>query len=589
MTSRRFVAAGLAGAALAVMALLPFEPRRPRVRVLGFEFTLLEWAAGLAIVILLLGGRRAILARLRHPPAPVAALAVFAGAHLLSAAFAAVNRGLAGKFALRMVAAAVFAFAVSLAPSEARRRGQKALVCGAVVVAVLAFLEWYPVRALGPFLDLFRETRFVVGGTRRASAASEYPNLAGAFLMYGLVAAGALVPKGRRNGRTEDEHGSSGLRSRGLLSRAGASVLPLLGLGLILTYSRAAIAAGVAGLVVVTLARRKWEGGWTVPAVALAGLAIAAGVVSLLEPSFRLRLVSPGTEGWYGARYEPRDASLRLAPGERHRLPVRVTNTGRDTWMQARSFALAHRWYDAQTGRSVAESLGVRLAEDVPPGASATVVAEVEAPDAEGRYVLLFDLLQAHVGWFSGLGSAPGTVAVSVTAAPDGLPPLPAPIVSPAVTTEWRPGRSELWGLALSMWRDQPLLGVGPDNFRWLYAAYAGRSFADHRTFSNNLFLEAASTTGLLGLLAILTTFSCSFTAVRRQVEAAPTGSAESRSAIAGLGLLAALAVHGLLDYVLAFTGHYLLFAFVIGSVSAGAGAPPDEVWAGERPLRRPL
>src|SRR5262249_51731545 len=35
------------------------------------------------------------------------------------------------------------------------------------------------------------------------------------------------------------------------------------------------------------------------------------------------------------------------------------------------------------------------------------------------------------------------------------------------------PARPAFWAVAIEMLRDHPLLGVGPDNFRWLFAAYS--------------------------------------------------------------------------------------------------------------------
>ena len=42
-------------------------------------------------------------------------------------------------------------------------------------------------------------------------------------------------------------------------------------------------------------------------------------------------------------------------------------------------------------------------------------------------------------------------------------------------------------------------LGVGPDNFRLLYGAYAGLPGADARTHSNNMYLEMLAGGGLRG------------------------------------------------------------------------------------------
>jgi O-antigen ligase len=130
----------------------------------------------------------------------------------------------------------------------------------------------------------------------------------------------------------------------------------------------------------------------------------------------------------------------------------------------------------------------------------------------------------------------------------------------------WRPGRGELWRIALSMWRSHPLLGVGPDNFRWLYGRQAGEPFWDTRVFANNTLLEAAATTGSLGLAALALTLAAALFTSYRGFERAPDA-----ERLALLGLTVAVLAHGLVDYTLAFTGHYLFFGFLIGSV-AGRG-----------------
>lgn len=537
------VAQGSQGAALLVLALLPFEPRHPTVSVGNVEFTLLEMAVGLALAVLLFEGRERAAARLRHPSAPVAALAAFAAFHVLSAVCASTNRDLAAKFALRMVGAAAFAFAASLSSVEARRRGLLALVGGAAAVAVLAVLEWYPVRGLRPFLDFFREAWVVVGSTRRVTAGSEHPNLAAAFLMYGLVAASALV---------------SDLRGRLLL-------LPLLSLGLIVTYSRGPLLGAALGIAAVAFARRH-EGGWRAPTGALVVLAATVAGLSGLEPALRVRFLSRGTEGWYRARYEVQEANLRLDPRQRLQVTVRVANTGRDTWTTAESFALGHRWQRAGEGTVVSHSFGLPLAHDVPPGSSALVAVDVEAPPATGRYALVFDLVQGHLGWLSGLGSPPGTLAVDVGTPTDPPAAVFAPDKPTAAGSPWNPGRLELARLAVAMWRRHPVLGVGSDNFRWLHGTFAGRADNDPRTFSNNTLLEAASTTGSLGLFALVATLGSALSGAWRAAGGRGGGANPFGAAI--FGLLVAVTAHGFVDYVLAFTGHYVAFAFLIGSAA---------------------
>src|SRR5438876_2589659 len=214
----------------ALVFLLPFEPRRPVLPVLGFQVTLLEAAAGVLGLALLWSVRRRIPPLLRRPPLPLAFLALYAAAHVLSAVFAPVHRDLAAKFALRMMVMAGLGLASAAAAPEAGRRALLALVAAAMVVAVLSIAEGAGLRAIDPLLDRFREMPFNIGGSRRASAASEYPNLAAAFLMAGMLAAAGLA---------------------GAWRRPVWSLLPLavlFSLGMLWTYSRAAGVATGPGL-----------------------------------------------------------------------------------------------------------------------------------------------------------------------------------------------------------------------------------------------------------------------------------------------------------------------------------------------------
>ena len=71
-------------------------------------------------------------------------------------------------------------------------------------------------------------------------------------------------------------------------------------------------------------------------------------------------------------------------------------------------------------------------------------------------------------------------------------------LLYPALLPE--PSRSELWGAAVAMIRDAPMLGVGPGTFRLRYGTYLGWSEWDERIHSNNTYLEIGATTGIAGL-----------------------------------------------------------------------------------------
>jgi O-antigen ligase len=122
------------------------------------------------------------------------------------------------------------------------------------------------------------------------------------------------------------------------------------------------------------------------------------------------------------------------------------------------------------------------------------------------------------------------------------------------------------------MWRERPLTGVGSDNFRWLYGPRAGRAFWDARVYANNTLLEAAATTGALGALALGGCLLASLERGLRRARAADPGAAEGAAALGSFALVAGIAAHGVVDYVLAFTGHYAALGFAVGAVSAADG-----------------
>jgi O-antigen ligase len=182
------------------------------------------------------------------------------------------------------------------------------------------------------------------------------------------------------------------------------------------------------------------------------------------------------------------------------------------------------------------------------------VSADLRAPERAGPYVLVLDVNSASTGYFSTAGTTPGWVPVAVGATAQVLPSPPPP---PA-----RRGRFELWRIALVMWRAHPLTGVGPDNFRRLHVEYGGWIAGGNVPVgAHNVYLEAAATTGLLGLLALLAVFASAGAAAVR----ARGRSEDHLRASAVLALLAAMAVQGLVDSLLACTGVYLLWALVVG------------------------
>jgi hypothetical protein len=81
-----------------------------------------------------------------------------------------------------------------------------------------------------------------------------------------------------------------------------------------------------------------------------------------------------------------------------------------------------------------------------------------------------------------------------------------------------------------------------------------------------------AATTGSLGLLALAATLGAALAASARRVLRAP-GVQEAVVPAAIFAGLAAVAAHGMVDYLLAFTGHYLVLGLLVGLAAGEAGS----------------
>jgi O-antigen ligase len=175
---------------------------------------------------------------------------------------------------------------------------------------------------------------------------------------------------------------------------------------------------------------------------------------------------------------------------------------------------------------------------------------------------LMWDLVHEHTTWFSGQGVKPGVARLivgQVTGIVGPAEPSEAQALTAiAETVAWRPSRLELWGIAARMWAAYPFFGAGPDNFRWTHGTLAGKAAFDTRVFANNTFLEFAATLGTFGLSAFAAVLGFALLAGFRSA-------ARADGALIAFVILVAMTTHGLADYVLAFTGHYLVFGFAVG------------------------
>jgi hypothetical protein len=483
----------------------------------------------------------------------------------VAALFADADRANAMKATSRLALGGLTAWMVATSVASARRM---AIVLGVaaltgVVVAVLAALEVWRVPSVLASLDVFRDGERVVGGQVRASSTLQYPTITAVYLELVLCGAlGAVLWIGERRGWAR--------------AWLGMAVVAALIAGLSLTLTRAAVLAALAGVVLALRWRYQQRG-----ADRGVGLLAAAGVCLACAPllagsaeTARARWTTEGRQGWYRAHFEA-PADVKGRPAELIQVPVTVTNQGRLTWKAdaAAPFKLSYHWIESRSTR-VVQFDGARtpMPADIEPGARVPVVMQVRLPRAPGDYRIAWDVVQEGRLWFS---TEPGA-AVTLTAASvagdlaprahvEPLPSRKSPEFLPVPVAV--PGRRVLWQAALRMTADHPLLGVGPDNFRFRYGRYLDLPQADVRVHSNNLYLEVLTGGGLLAAGAFVW-FGWRLTGVVRTVHRRLSGGAAAAySGVAAAG--AAYLVHGCLDSFLTFTPAIFSSALILGLLVA--------------------
>lgn len=504
----------------------------------------------------------------RRPAAPawlVIGLAALFVALLLSSLRAGSEAAGALKFTMRQAQGALLALCIAdtLRTSGGARLFAGSLVAGAGASAALGLLEMTELPAAMAMLAPFKTESTYMGGLLRLSGTHSYANTAAQYYeallpLAVLVAVGPSPP--------------------GPLSRRAAAWLapPVLLLATLFTFSRAALAVTLLLLALTPLvAWRAFDVGAARRAALFCAGLLALGLgLAAASPTFRLRVAEPEVARWYGARYAPAPVAP-MAPNELRTLELTVENSGRIAWEPAglRPVRLAYHWLDATTGGVVRyEGRRTLLPRAVAPGETVTVTATVQAPSRPGRYVLAWDMLREYIGrgWFSQMGIAPARVVVEVVGAPA---PAPAPAVDPPTAPRTiaaipgPPGRRDLWGVALAMWRERPIVGIGPDVFRHTYGPRLGMELWDERVHTNSLYLELLTGAGLLGLGAFLalavTTLWAGWRALGVGLRPGDDG---TLLAGAVLGTVAFLA-HGLLDVFLAFTPTYALLWAMVGAI----------------------
>jgi len=483
------------GLALLAAASIGFERLDPSLGITpDLRLTNLRLIVALALAAWLVGcgltGRWP-----RVPPRVALPAALWLGMLALSSALAPTYQTQALAFVRDLAFGIAFGWLVYDVASTPHRQVlmARALAISGLGVAVFGLAEAGSMAPVGEWLAGFRyQASFGVGELPRISSTLPHPNVAA--MLLGLVVPLQLAWL---------------INSRRLWTRVVLGVGAFMELAtLVLTVSRAGIlvsAVAVGAMVLAGVWQRHSMLAWTSLATG-AGLAALLGVSLIRQPTALLHLTSESTQTWYRANYST-PAEVAAHPGEEATVPVLLTNAGDRTWSSTgvHPFALSYH-LDNLDGRSVTyDGPRTPLPRVLRPGDSVELQARLIAPESPGTYVVEWDGVQEAVSWFSWAGTPHGLTRLVVTGQPavgvagsNSVRTAVPNLVPPP------PGRLTQWRIALRMLRNRPLLGVGPDNFRWVYGDFAGLTTWDTGGHANSLYFEWLADTGLTGLCLYL-------------------------------------------------------------------------------------
>lgn len=534
---------------IAVGLCFAIEFRQPVLSIGGMVLTNIE--ALMALTFAAWIGARVMASQMpRVPSMLIAPMLAWLAALILSTVFAPAYQRQAVLFLGRTISGVLIGWAAyDLTHSEQRVRGlMLALACGGTIVAVMGLMEASQGAGILRWLLNFKAAPTQIGDVVRVSSTLSYATIAAMVLELTLPIMLVLwITDGRKWVRI-------GLAAAILITLAT----------LVLTLSRAGVLAMGASLAVVVIYGAMRRNQTLIRAGAITGAVLAAFVIGMMvwNPITALRLSTETEEMWYQAEIDAPN-SVEMRPREIIEVPVTVTNTSVRAWSASgeKPYMLSYHVLDENDESVSYDGARTYLPHDVLPNETITLQALIAAPEDAGTYRVEWDMLQDSVSWFSWKGTEIAETELIVSGvAVEGQDisrterPTEIRIVTPA------PTRFELWGAALRMAADYPILGVGPDNFRWQYGAYAGLDEWNTDIHANNLYLEWLADSGILGLAAFVWVSGA-------LIVSAVRGVWRSGDVLA-LGLLASLTawfVHGVFDSFIEFTPTYIAFWLIAG------------------------
>jgi len=550
------------------LALLPFEGSLLHsIATPGGRLTVTDVEA--MALVTFLGWLVLLAAERRRPAVPRSvggALAALALITALSAAAAGVNTPLGTQVAARAALSwGLFLVAIDLV--RAVRPAVALLGVLLLTVLVSAGVGW--IAAWHGSMDgLFGAGRlFSVGGVARMAGTWDYPTIAAMAWESVLLAALPLVALRRPRGA------ASRVITAGLVV-----ALVVIGGAILMTLTRGAFLGLAVGLAVMIVAAVALRSGRLAAVATLAAVLLAGGatLLYLTSPLPIDRLVSESDRSLYGADYVV-TGRIAVAPGAALRTEVTLTNTGQATWRPDgdHPWRLSAVWISSLSRAVVtAHQVAAELPGPVPPGASVTVQAVVSVPSAPVALDLAWDMQQVDVVEFSERDVPVAITHVTIDADAAGKPSPVTPARRLVLYPDKLPvlERSQLWTAAVRLIWQHPLLGVGPGVYRRVYGAQLDLTSWDTQIHANDLYLELAATTGLLGLGAFLLTVGLALRAgarglmhARSRAGVAPVAPVAALVIVGSLAATAAALGHGIVDHFLVFVPMAILFWVLLG------------------------
>ncbi|HYK97370.1 MAG TPA: SpoIID/LytB domain-containing protein [Candidatus Acidoferrales bacterium] len=146
-------------------------------------------------------------------------------------------------------------------------------------------------------------------------------------------------------------------------------------------------------------------------------------------------LVRDGAGGWFSkdeapagkftlhvtdaldAGYGPTTSPAIVIPGAEVPVEVNLSNTGLAPWSASGDHPVhvSYHWLALDGTPVIWDGARNSLGHDVAPGEAVQLAVAVRAPEAEGTYLLVWDLVKEGVGWFSGHGVTTKVEEVTVS------------------------------------------------------------------------------------------------------------------------------------------------------------------------------